>query len=151
MPKPAKQDLQRQLRECRRQYASIKARIRTVGFICEGSLVERWTRCGKPNCRCREDPAHRHGPYYQLSWKEQGKTVSRQLSQQDAGLYKAWIENRRLLESIVEQMQAVSHKAGRCLLAEPGKAPKPSRRGRSPRSRNVGTPRKPGDIPGSRR
>lgn len=151
MPKPPKQELQRQLRECRKQYASIKARIREVGFICEGSLVERWTRCGKPNCCCRKDPAQKHGPYYQLSWKEKGKTVSRQLSQQDARLYEEWIENRRLLESIVGQMQAVSHKAGRCLMAESGKVPKPFRGTRSQRPRKAGTRRKAGDIRGSRR
>jgi hypothetical protein len=99
----------------------IKARIREVGFIYDGSLVVRWTQCGKPNCRCREDPTKRHGPYYQLSWKEKGKTVSRRLSQEHGRLYQEWAENRRLLESIVEHMHAVSHKARRCLLAGLGK------------------------------
>ncbi len=109
--------LQRRLQACRKEYRRIKARIRQVGFICEGSLVERWTQCGKPNCRCRSDPKQRHGPYFQLSWKEKGKTVVRRLTPEHAQLYRQWIDNRRLLESIVDEMQAVSRRAGQCMLA----------------------------------
>src|SRR5205807_8361095 len=67
------------LRHYRREYARLKTRLREVGFICEGTLVERWMQCGKPNCACATDRASQHGPYYQLSWKEKGKTVSRRL------------------------------------------------------------------------
>src|SRR5437870_8477703 len=63
------------LRHYRREYARLKTRLREVGFICEGTLVERWMQCGKPNCACATDRASQHGPYYQLSWKEKGKTV----------------------------------------------------------------------------
>src|SRR2546422_3390316 len=65
------------LRHYRREYVRLKTRLREIGFICEGTLVERWMQCGKPNCACATDRASRHGPYYQLSWKEKGKTVSR--------------------------------------------------------------------------
>lgn len=87
-----------------------------MGFICEGSLVERYTSCGNPNCRCAE-PADRHGPYYQLSWKEAGKTVSRLLSADDARLYREWIANRRSLDSALEDMKDLSRQAGQYLLA----------------------------------
>ncbi len=110
--------LQRRLQVCRKDYRRIKARIRQVGFICEGSLVERWTQCGKPNCRCRSDPKQRHGPYFQLSWKEKGKTLVRRLIPEHAQLYRQWIDNRRLLESIIDEMQAVSRRAGQCMLAD---------------------------------
>src|SRR6266566_902952 len=65
------------LRHYRREYVRLKTRLREIGFICEGTLVERWMQCGKPNCACATDRASRHGPYYQLSWKEKGKTVPR--------------------------------------------------------------------------
>ncbi|MQA91867.1 MAG: hypothetical protein GEU90_16870 [Gemmatimonas sp.] len=108
--------LEKRLRECQKQYARIKARIRDVGFICEGSLVERWTSCGKPNCRCTGDPPQRHGPYYQLTWKEQGKTVTRRLAPEQAQLYQEWITNRRELEALLQQMREVSWRAGDYLL-----------------------------------
>jgi hypothetical protein len=109
--------LKRRLRERQQEYRRIKARIQDVGFICEGSLVQRWMPCGKPNCRCSTNPKQRHGPYWQLSWKEAGRTVSRRLSPEHARLYKEWIANRRALESLLRQMQAVSRTAGRHLLA----------------------------------
>jgi len=114
--KIADQRRQEQLRGYQTEYARVKARLRQVGFICQGSLVERWMRCGKPNCACARNDAKRHGPYFQLSWKETGKTVSRRLSPEHAALYRQWVANRQRLESIIEKMQQVSHKAGRHLL-----------------------------------
>src|SRR5256884_6805497 len=38
------------LRHYRREYVRLKTRLREIGFICEGTLVERWMQCGKPNC-----------------------------------------------------------------------------------------------------
>ena len=105
-----------QLRQCRTRYAQIKARLREVGFICEGTLFERWMRCGKPNCACARDPNSQHGPYFQLSWKEKGKTVSQRLPAEHAALYREWIANRRRLQSIIQQMHGVSRKARRSLL-----------------------------------
>lgn len=104
-----------------------------VGFICEGSVAEIFTCCRNPNCRCA-DPKRRHGPYYQLTWKQAGKTVSRRLSAEEARLYEQWIFNRRQLDSVVRQMQDVSRQAGEYLLAETGKPlhgperPRPQRR-----------------------
>lgn len=68
--KPSPTQLEARLLACQEEYGRIKARIRDVGFICEGSLLERWMTCRKPNCRCSADPPQLHGPYYQLTWKE---------------------------------------------------------------------------------
>lgn len=67
-------------------YEAAKAKLTEVGFTCEGSLIQRYTTCNNPNCRCA-DPDQRHGPYWQLSWKQAGKTVSRVLSSEDAARY----------------------------------------------------------------
>ncbi len=108
--------LRKQLRKCQQEYGRIKARIRNVGFICEGSLVQRWMPCGKPNCRCTTDPYQWHGPYWQLSWKEAGKTVTRRLPPEHARLYQQWTANRRELQSILGQMREVSRTACQHLL-----------------------------------
>ena len=114
-PRLSRSELQARIAECDRDYQAVKARIAAVGFICEGSLVERWTRCGKANCRCAE-PAGRHGPYYQLSWKEHGRTVSRRLSADEARLYREWIANRHQLDALLNEMKALSRQAGQHLL-----------------------------------
>jgi hypothetical protein len=137
MRKPSSSRQQR-LRRYRQEYDAIKARLREVGFICEGSLVKRYISCGKPNCRCSTDPDQRHGPYYQLSWKEAGTTVSQRLTAAEAALYEEWIANRRRLEGLVDQMRAISRKAGRDLMKEAQQAePRPARQHRN---RNPGPP-----------
>ena len=109
-------------------------------YEAEGSLARLYTSCGNPNCRCAE-PDGRHGPYYQLSWKEAGKTVSRLLSADDARLYAEWIANRRRLESALEDMKDLSRQAGEYLLAADGRAfqgpQRPRRRRRSAGSESL--------------
>jgi len=111
---------QAQLDRVRADYEAAKARLAAVGFTCEGSLIERYTTCNNPNCRCA-DPDQRHGPYWQLSWKEAGKTVSKLLSPEDAAIYQEWIANRRRLEAALEQMRNLSRQAGEQILASQGR------------------------------
>jgi hypothetical protein len=134
--KAAEQRRREQLRRCRTEYAQLKARLREVGFICEGSLVERWMPCGKPNCACASDRASWHGPYFQLSWKEKGKTVSQRLPPEHAALYRQWVTNRQRLQSTIQQMLQVSRRARRHLLpaqTSTKMTPKPGDMGSSPR------------------
>ena len=127
-------DLPQRFRTCIEQYEQVKARIGQVGFICEGSLTERRLPCGKKNCGCRTDPRRRHGPYYQLSWKEKGKTVSRYLPPEQAQLYREWIDNRRTLAALVKEMQALSRKAADYLLKRQSPSAEPGRPGEGPQS-----------------
>lgn len=129
--------LEGRLQACQEEYGRIKARIPDVGFICEGSLLERWMSCRKPNCRCSADPPQLHGPYYQLTWKEWGRTVCRNLPREHAELYQQWITNRRELDALLKQMKEVSGKAGRYLLdAATGSAQPPSNPPQPPHSRS---------------
>jgi hypothetical protein len=115
-PRLSKAELTRRLGRLSRDYEKVKTRLAEVGFICEGSLAELYTSCGNPNCRCA-NPDQRHGPYWQLTWKEAGKTVTRRLSADDAALYHEWIANRHQLEAVLEQMRDLSHQAGEQILA----------------------------------
>jgi hypothetical protein len=117
---PSKAELNRRLKRVSRDYETAKARLAEVGFTCEGSLAELYTSCGNPNCRCA-NPDQRHGPYWQLTWKEASKTVTRRLSADDAALYRQWIANRRHLDAVLEQMRDLSHQAGEYLLAANGR------------------------------
>lgn len=98
----------------------LAAELATVGFIGQGSVVSRYTSCGKPGCRCVADPPRRHGPYYQWSRALRGKTVTRRLNEHQAELYRDWIANHKRLETIIAQMMKVSVEAGDILLGENG-------------------------------
>ena len=52
-----------------RQIATELAKIARTGMVLPGSLTERHTRCGHPNCACHADPPRRHGPYWQWTRK----------------------------------------------------------------------------------
>lgn len=101
-------------------YRAAKARLTEIGFTCEGSLIQRYTSCKNPNCRCA-NPEQRHGPYWQISWKHAGKTVSKILPAGDAALYQEWISNRRALEAILNEMRDLSRQAAERTLASHGR------------------------------
>ena len=100
--RPTPAQLKRRLERLSAEYQAAKAKFAEVGFTCEGSLIERYTTCNNPNCRCT-DPEQRHGPYWQLSCKHAGKTVSRVLSAEDAALHQEWIANRRRLDATLKE------------------------------------------------
>jgi len=88
------------------------------GFVSPGSLVRRFMRCGKPNCRCRADPPQLHGPYWQWTRAVKGKTITRNLTEKQARLYQTWIANRRRLTRIMAEMDKVSEQAATILLEQ---------------------------------
>lgn len=65
MEKSARETLQR-------QRARLLRRLKSPQNLLAASLVELYSRCGKPSCRCRQ--GFKHGPAYYLSWREEGRT-----------------------------------------------------------------------------
>ena len=50
--------------QARERIARIRAALNGMDYLCSGTLLERMKICGKPGCRCAQDPQARHGPYY---------------------------------------------------------------------------------------
>jgi hypothetical protein len=86
----------------------LQDQIRDIGFIALGSVIERFTVCGTPSCRCHAEPPAKHGPYFQYSRKLDGKTLTRRLTSAQAERYREWIVNRRALDQLVDQMDQLS-------------------------------------------
>jgi hypothetical protein len=110
--------LEKELRTHKKEYEQIKAEIQKISFICKGTINERCIPCGNPGCACHKDPKKRHGPYYQLSWKEDGKTMSHYIPPENVDLYTQWIENRHVLMNLIDKMEAVSRKVGELIRAK---------------------------------
>lgn len=130
MPSPSESPLHRHQRKYRALADELAAELATIGHIGAGSVVSRYTCCGKPRCRCQGDPPHRHGPYYQWSRAVAGKTVSRRLHEREADLYRHWIANRRRLEQIIAKMEQTSAAAAEPLLGQTDtpRPPRPAKR-----------------------
>lgn len=88
-----------------------------VGFFRRGTLLRRFTRCGKPGCRCQADPPQLHGPYWQWTRKVKGKTVTATLSESQAALLRGWLENGHLYDQQLAELELLSIEVTDRLLA----------------------------------
>ena len=112
------------LPQLRRRHQTLAARLGTIGFALPGSITRRYTYCGKHGCRCQASPPRPHGPYYQLTRKVAGKTVTTRLTEGQAARYAEWIANQRELRRVLSEMEDISRQAAELIL---GKAPEPDK------------------------
>jgi hypothetical protein len=92
-------------------FAELKEELDKVTFFCKGTVLKRMMKCGQKRCACHQDPAKRHGPYFEWTYKERGKTINRRLRPEEAPIYEAAAQQYRKLQSVLKRMQHVSHNA----------------------------------------
>jgi hypothetical protein len=94
----------------RSELAAIATELATIarsGKVLPGSIGERRTRCGRPNCACHKDLPHLHGPYYQWTRKVAAKTVGRWLSLEQAERYRAFVDNDHRVRELLARLEAI--------------------------------------------
>jgi hypothetical protein len=106
------------LHELQDRHRDLARQILELGLISQGSVVLRHTTCRTPGCRCHADPPQPHGPYWQWTRYDSGKTITRRLSEPQARLYQEWIANRRRLVAIVAEMEKIGQQAAGILLLQ---------------------------------
>lgn len=68
-------------------------------------------KCGQPGCACHADPAKRHGPYWEWTYKLNGKTVHVQLTPETGPIFKAASRQHRNLKQILARLERLSRSA----------------------------------------
>ena len=126
----------------------LTAAMAKVGFALPGTLLERYTRCGSPGCKCRGEPAQLHGPYWFWTRKVQAKTISRVLSAEQVDDYREWFDNQRRLRALMHELEQLSLAVVDADPRTPTRQPKPPTANPKP---NPQTPRNRGSTPRSRR
>lgn len=92
----------------------IAARLAEAGFALPGTLLERTTRCGKPNCACKGEPPRLHGPYHQWTRKIDGKTTTINLTDDQFERYGPWFVEAQRLRGLLNELEDLSlHLASR--------------------------------------
>jgi hypothetical protein len=86
-------------------YERLAGRVAKLGLVLQGTITERTI--------IREDPQDEgkekiYGPYYQWTFKKDGKTTTVNLTASQAKAYRKAIENHRTLEEITQQMRELS-------------------------------------------
>jgi type II secretory pathway component PulJ len=93
------------------RFPEARQELQQVDFFLKGTVLKRMMKCGQPRCPCHDDPAKRHGPYFEWTYKAAGKTVNVKLSPGAAQLYQAAIKQHRKLKAILTRMERLSRTA----------------------------------------
>ncbi|HSD74549.1 MAG TPA: DUF6788 family protein [Steroidobacteraceae bacterium] len=113
-------------RDIEQRIIAIKREISLLGPLRPGSLSRQYNVCGNPTCRCKADPTQRHGPYYQLSYRHQGKSSSEFVREPDVAQMEKQLRNYERLRELVDEWVGLNIERGRLLRAAARKGSKSS-------------------------
>ena len=96
------------LDQLEKKYSNFQKELVQIGYICCGSIMSLYRKCGNPNCGCKDNLKMRHGPYHIWTRKKNGKTITRSLSKKQAEHCLEYIQNLKKMEKIIEEMKKIS-------------------------------------------
>lgn len=82
---------------------AIKAALAALGPLRPGTLSRQYNVCGTPGCRCKDDPAQRHGPYHQLSYTWHGRSRSEFVRESELLRVQAQLRTYARLRELLDQ------------------------------------------------
>jgi hypothetical protein len=94
-----------------KRFQELKTELAQIEFFSKGTVLRRMVKCGKPLCACRSQPSKRHGPYYEWTYKAQGKTVNVRLNAETAPIFQAAAKQYSKLKSILNRLEKLSRRA----------------------------------------
>lgn len=86
-----------------RKIDRIHNEILAIKTIAQGTLSTRTKVCGKPNCRCANDPEARHGPYFEWTRRENGRYVHSVVSSEQAETLVQAIKNYKRVQLLLKE------------------------------------------------
>jgi len=90
----------------RRRFRRLAARLGQTGWILLGTIHER-------RIRARAETGRRsktYGPYYQWTFKREGRTLTVNLSAAQVNAFRKAIQGQRTVERILEEMRCLSRR-----------------------------------------
>jgi hypothetical protein len=90
------------------EHRRITAELAQLGLLLPGTLLHRYGRCGKAQCRCHADPPTMHGPWWSWTRKVNGKTITVRLTDEQARDYQPWFDNARRLREITAHLEQLA-------------------------------------------
>ena len=93
------------------RFRQTRRELLQLEYFVKGTVLKRMMKCGRPQCACHHDPSKRHGPYFQWTYKVNGKTVNVKLTAESAPLYKAATKQQRKLKTVLAKLEQLSRTA----------------------------------------
>jgi hypothetical protein len=90
------------------RFQELKRGLDQLEYFCKGTVLKRMMKCGKAACACHSDPDKRHGPYFELTYKANGKTVNVKLTPEAAPLYRAASLQYLKLKTLLSRLEKLS-------------------------------------------
>ncbi len=108
------------LSELEEKRTRVKEQLGEVGDMRQGTVSERYLKCGKAECRCGREPNYSHGPYFSLTKSVKGKTVTRVIPKPAVELTKTQITQFQEFRRLSQEFLAVNEEICEAKLREPG-------------------------------
>lgn len=94
--------------ECQRD--RLRHQLTQTQDMRQGTLSERFRRCGKPNCHCAQEGARGHGPSFSLTRSIEGKTLTRIIPATQVPLAREQLVEFQKFRELSRQLLEVSEK-----------------------------------------
>ena len=91
-----------QARSLEKRIHKVKQEIAALGELRPGNLSRQYNVCGNPDCRCKETPPRKHGPYYQISFTWHGKSKTQFVRKEDLPEVTKQLRNYKRLRELVD-------------------------------------------------
>lgn len=86
----------------RRMYSQLRQILTRPGLL-RGSLIESRRSCGKPSCRCRTDPRHKHQSLY-FGVTTRGKTQMIYVPPEWEPRVREWVDRYHQVRNVLEKL-----------------------------------------------
>jgi len=92
----------------KQRFLELRRGLEQIDWFCKGTVLKRRMKCGKAQCACASDATKRHGPYFELTYKADGKTVNVKISPEAAPLYRRAAQQYRKLKTLLNRLDKLS-------------------------------------------
>ncbi len=87
----------------------VKLQLMSLGDMHPGSVTQQYNVCGVKNCKCKDkENPQKHGPYYQLSFTNKGKSSSRFIKKENLEECQKQIENYQKFKELTTEWKSLS-------------------------------------------
>jgi len=93
-----------------KRLAELRSALSQTVDMRQGSLVQRYTRCGKLTCHCAQTGDRGHGPFWSLTHAVAGKTITRTIPSAALEITLAQIAEYKRFRAIVRELVEVSER-----------------------------------------
>ena len=106
------------VQQLQEKLVALRAALSTTADMRPGSLLQRYTRCGKPTCHCAREGDPGHGPIWSLTHEVAGKTITKSIPSAALDSTRAQIAEYKRFRVLVRELVQLSERLCDARLAQ---------------------------------